>query len=290
MRYEIRELNVGGILDQAIKLTKDNFWLFLKIALVLLVPFHLVSGILMQWTAPDFSQMRQPGMVAPGAEAGFTMPVGFMVVFGLSMLINLLVVGPLTDASMIYAISNTYLEKPISVGSAFSRAFRIYVPLLGTWILMSLAISAPIIVGVFATWMLGPIGFLVILIMAVFSIIFVFWFMLATRIVVIEGVAGPAALSRSKRLMKGNAGTLFTLLFLMGIVFWLIGAAANFISQPQLAVVVQTILQSILEIFAAAALVVFYFSCRCKAENFDLTMLADAVAADDAPVQNLGTV
>jgi hypothetical protein len=48
-------------------------------------------------------------------------------------------------------------------------------------------------------------------------------------------------------------------------------------------VVVRSILQAIVSFIVAAAWVVFYFSCRCKAENFDLTMLADAVAAEETP-------
>jgi hypothetical protein len=48
MGYEIRELGVGGILDQAISVTKDHFWLFVKIVLVLFLPFALLSD----WLAP----------------------------------------------------------------------------------------------------------------------------------------------------------------------------------------------------------------------------------------------
>jgi hypothetical protein len=44
MRYSIKELSVGGILDHAVVLLKNHFMLFLGVTLFLYVPFSLVSG------------------------------------------------------------------------------------------------------------------------------------------------------------------------------------------------------------------------------------------------------
>ena len=41
--------------------------------------------------------------------------------------------------------------------------------------------------------------------------------------------------------------------------------------------VVQAAVSAGLVLFSVAAMVVFYFSCRCKAEAFDLELLAAAV-------------
>jgi len=106
---------------------------------------------------------------------------------------------------------------------------------------------------------------------------------LASRVVVIEGIFGTGAMGRSKRLMKGNMGTAFVLGILIAVIGALINWAPRLIPQAEVRVLVSAILQGVLSIFGAAAWVVFYFSCRCKAENFDLTMLADSVAAKDAP-------
>ncbi len=51
--------------------------------------------------------------------------------------------------------------------------------------------------------------------------------------------------------------------------------------QLELKVIIYSVTQSILFIFTAAAWVVFYFSCRAKAEHFDLALLADAVGVED---------
>ena len=99
---------------------------------------------------------------------------------------------------------------------------------------------------------------------------------------------------RSKELMKGNIGTYFVLLLLIGIISAGIGFGAGFLlsTQPYLQTIVSVALQAVATIFSAAAIVVFYFSCRCKHEHFDLTLLAQGVgmeapegAALDAPAQ-----
>jgi hypothetical protein len=263
MRYEIREMEVGGILDQAIKITKDHFWLFLKISAVLLVPFSIITGLLVLWNMPDVPTLSQARMYAAGGQ--YAASPSLMSIISITTLINLVIVYPLTDAALIYAIANCYLEKPIGVGPAFRRAGRIIFPLIGTWILTYLVI------------VLG----LVLLIIP--GIIFALWFSLISRVVVIEGVSGTTAMSRSKTLMKGNIGTAMAVGFVVFIISLLINWAPRLIPQAELRVVIYSILQAIVSFFIAAAWVVFYFSCRCKVENFDLTVLADSVAAEDSP-------
>ena len=51
------------------------------------------------------------------------------------------------------------------------------------------------------------------------------------------------------------------------------------IPQPHARIVAIAVAQGIGTLLATCALVVFYFSCRCKLENFDLQVLADAVGA-----------
>ena len=281
MRYEIRELDIGGILDQAIKLSKDHFWLFLKISAVLLLPFAIITGLVTLSQMPDVPTVAEPRMFTPSAQNG--LPPGLLTTIAISGLINLLLIIPLTDAALVYAIASCYLDKPIGVSAAFSRALRILFPLIGTWILMGLAIGAPIIVAMIAGVVVGPAGFLLMIPCAIISLVCAYWFMLSSKVVVIEGTAGTRALNRSKNLIKGNFGTVFALGIVVGIISWMVNWSPKLIPQAELRVVVAAILQAVLSFFAAAAWVVFYFSCRCKHENFDLTVLADSVAAEDAP-------
>ena len=98
------------------------------------------------------------------------------------------------------------------VGESFKRAFQRIPPLIGTWFLVVLAIMG------------GTILCLVPGILASF------WFSLATQVVVIEGVAGFAAMKRSKQLMAGNIGTIFVLGLLIGLINAGIGFAVNLYS------------------------------------------------------------
>jgi hypothetical protein len=285
MRYEIRELDVGGILDQAIKLTKDHFWLFVKITLVLLVPFSVITGLLLLWNMPDVPAAAQPAEVAREIRYGWSPMV--WTILAITNVLNFVFILPLTDAALIYAIENCYLEKPTGVGIAYQRALHIFLPLVGTWIVMGLAIASPMILAFIVALAVGPVGFIAMPFLGIFSLILAFWFMLAPRVVVIEGIAGTGALNRSKRLMKGNTGTAFVLGIVVFIIGALCGGLPRFIPQRELEVVVRSVLQAGLSFFAAAAWVVFYFSCRCKAEHFDLTMLADSVAAEEPPPPQL---
>ena len=113
---------------------------------------------------------------------------------------SLYVITPITNAALVYAISNAYLEKPISVGESFKKAFQRILPLIGTWFLVGLAIMGGMILFV------------------VPGILAAFWFSLATQVVVIEGVAGFAAMKRSRQLMAGNIGTIFALGLLIGLI------------------------------------------------------------------------
>ena len=80
--------------------------------------------------------------------------------------------------------------------------------------------------------------------------------------------------------MKGNIGTGFVLGLVVGIINMGIGLGAAIIPQPHAQVVATALAQGIATLLATCSVVVFYFSCRCKAENFDLQVLADAVGAD----------
>jgi hypothetical protein len=260
MRYEIRELDVGGILDHAINLTKDNFWLFLKIALVLMVPFNIVSGLMILWSMPEVP----PGATQAQIAAAMQQVVATMALkMGIIQLVNVCLVLPISDAAMIYAIANQYLDKPVSMAAAFRRALKIFVPLVLTWLLTGLVVG---------------LGFVLLIIP---GIIFLLWFMLVSRVVVVEGRWGTGAMTRSKQLMKGNMGTGLVLSILTFVIMIAFNWVPGLVPIPELTVILRAIAQSILAIFFSAVLVVFYFSCRCKAENFDLTMLADAVVVSE---------
>jgi len=255
MRYTIRELKLGEILDQAVNLTKDHFGVLIGITGILLIPYNVIGGLIQVSMIPRMPPNPTPeqAMAVSFAALRVSVPIALVAVY---------VIAPITNAAVVYAISSAYLEKPISVGGSVKRAFQRLLPLIWTWILVGLAIMGGMILCV------------------VPGILAAFWFALATQVVVIEGVAGIAAMKRSKQLMAGNIGTFFVLGLLVGLVNAGIIFGASLIPQPHVRVVVVSVVEAVLTIFASAAFVAFYFSCRCKHEQFDLSLLAQSVGAE----------
>ena len=208
MKYQIRELSLGGILDQAITLTKNHFGQFLPLTSLALV----TNGgmVLIEATArhelipmpPPFPPMLQP-VYEPWQNIAI-----------LVLLFMTAVLAPLTNAAIVNGIAQTYLGRPITFGDAMGRAVKSILPLLGTWILLFLAI-----------W-LGTLACIVP------GILFMFWYALATQVVVLEKISGTKAMSRSKELMKDNYGTFFVLGFIVGILGIGLHVGAGFIPQP----------------------------------------------------------
>jgi hypothetical protein len=278
MRYQIKALNLGGILDQAITLLKNHFVMLLTITLFLLVPFTLVSGIAVYALTPETTQAPSfPYSQPPAVGAGQSL----ILLSGLFGLLTAVFVFPLTNAATIRAVAKEYLDQPTTAVESFKYALRVFVPLILTnvlaWIIIALPLIVVIVPGILiqSPALLG-LGIIVAFI-PVILLVFRYWFV--SHVVIIEGTWGSAALKRSGALMKGNMATAFVLGLLLGIIGAFVQGAAQIVP-GLLGVAVETVFQAVLFVFGAAAGVVFYFAARCKLEHFDLQLLADAVAAD----------
>jgi hypothetical protein len=181
---------------------------------------------------------------------------------GLTVL-NVFFIIPLTNAAVIHAVARLYLSEPVTAGGALRHALNRLAPLVGTTVLMMLAIWGGMILC------LVP------------GILFALWFGLSQHVVIIEGLSGPKALGRSKQLVRPNMGTLLVLGLVMGAITFGVGFSANFIPHVYLRAITATLLNAVTTMLWTAAGVVFYFSCRCGVENFDLEYLAHSIGRDD---------
>jgi hypothetical protein len=256
MRYEIRGLKLGGVLDEAIKLTKNHFGAFFGVMAVTILPLGLVNaGVQLALLPAMPPNPTMEDLLAIQAAQLENAPI----LIGLLALLVL----PIANAAQIHIVANTYLGKPASVGSAIGSAFSSLIPLYWTWFLL------------FAAVMGGTILCLIP------GIIAAFWFTLATQVVVIEKISGIDALKRSREIMRGNIGDVFVLGLVIGIIAFGIQIGTQFIPQIHAAAFSGAVLGCVINIFSAAAMVVFYFSCRCKNEHFDLELLAQNVGIKD---------
>lgn len=265
MPYKIQHLGLGGILDQAIALTKNHFGVLFGITLCLFIPLQIVIGFADLATTPELPEDASFEEVMEAYEEQQTSPL-----VGVLQIVGALIIFPLTNAAIIHAVSKLYLGRDTSVGEALKRGSAVLLPLIGTTILVYLAIA----------------GGLILLIIP--GILFALWFGLSQHVVVIEGISGTSALGRSKQLVRGYLGTLLALGILVTLITFLLQIGAFFIPQPHLAIVVASLLMGVTTVFGTAAWVVFYFSCRCAVENFDLQYLAESIGESAPADQEAG--
>lgn len=252
MKYEIRELSISGILDQAFKVLMDNFGVLIAIACLLQLPLALFSTFVM--SSFQFDPNDPTSIQALGGD--------YFVMLGVILLASL-IVTPITNAAMVNAIADAYLGHKPNVGGSFSRALGRIGPLIWTWFLVVLAIMGGLILFIIP------------------GILCMIWFALATQVVVLEPESGFGALQRSKALMRGNAGKWFVLMILLAAIGFGIGIATQLVASLTGSFWTANLLNSLSQILASllagAVLVVFYFSARCSNENFDLELLASSV-------------
>ncbi len=254
MKYQIKQLGLGGILDQAFSLIRNHFGLLFGIVAATIVPLQLIIGFL--------TNHLQETIKAGGDVQSLLILQMVLTVFialPLSVLVN---------AAVIFAVASVYLSRPTTIGECFRHGLKRLLPLIGTMILAGLAIMGGIILLVIP------------------GIIFGFWFSLSQHVTVLENIAGTTALTRSKALMKGNIGTAFVLGLLLWVIIFGLSLGAGVIPQVHTRIFAAAFIQGIVTLIATATFVVFYFSCRCKAENFDLQVLADAIGEENVDQAN----
>ncbi|MCY3021950.1 MAG: hypothetical protein NTW87_23305 [Planctomycetota bacterium] len=262
MRYVVKAMALGEVLDQAVVLTKDHFKMLFGISCFLLVPLNLAHQFSIYAIAPGMLRGENPEQLANEGLGKLLLVLGINLVF---VLLLVFVAMPLTNAALIRAVASEYLDRPTTAWRTFRETLGLLLPLIGTSLLAGLIVFA---------------GSLACLIPGIY---FALCYYLTTHTVVIEERAGWDALTRSHQLMKGNMVAAFVLGLLLGVIGVFAQLMGNMIPIIPIAIVVNSLVQGVLVALGAAAAVVFYFSCRCKHEDFDLTILASAVAQEETP-------
>lgn len=263
VRYPIKTLGIGGILDVTVTLVKNHFSLFMGIMLILYLPFALLFNGLILGLQPEFSPDPTPEEIeALGAQAAT-----FAIAAGGMGILFMIFIQPLATAAITYSVANEYLGIPTTVGESIRQGLRMFLSIAWVWII---------------SYVLCLLGLLACILPGIYLFV---TFSLASEVVVIEKIRGWAALKRSLKLMRTPGTNLVSkLLGLMGILWvmgFVVGMAGNFIPEIYTRTLFSVLVQSVLMVFATTAWVVFYFSARCEAENFDLAYLAASIGAEE---------
>jgi hypothetical protein len=206
----LRPLSTSELLDRTFHLYRNNFLMFVGIAAI---PQLFVLALQLGGAAMMMGQQ--------GTRAILLILVGYLLFY---------VAVYISQAPTIVAVSNLYLEKPVSIGSSYSSArrslprviwivFLIFLAMVAIFGLVGVAAGA--LIGVVAaasgpTW--GTIVAVVVITPAI--ILAIRWLLnwsLVIPVTVLEGGWFRVSIRRSKTLAKGNRFRIFVVFFLMGL-------------------------------------------------------------------------
>jgi hypothetical protein len=245
MRYEIRAMSFGEILDTGFRLIRDHFGVLVGTAAVLYVPTAVLTAYLTR--------------VLEGAE-GLTTGVATAA----TMLVLLgLVVSPVVFSAITHAVGEVYLGRSTTVGACLRVGFSILLPLVGTTFLAAVAVA---------------FGLLLVVIPGIYLML---TFLLMWPVMVLEKTFGVAALRRSREIMAGNLLRGFGVLFVTGLIVSVLSGVFQLAASlvPVLGPVASGVAQAIGVAYHTAVAVVLYFDIRCRKEAFEIEHLAQLVSA-----------
>ncbi len=246
MRYEIRAMSFGEILDAGFQLLRNHFQLLVGISLVLYLPIGLLNIVLER-------------VSTQGESAGES--AGTVLVTILPLALAVIVAGPIVGAAITYALGHLYLGEQVEFGDAMRAAFGLLVPLMGTSILAYLFVF---------------IGLVLLIIPGIYL---AFAFFLIGQVIVLERVFGLDAMRRSHELMKGNKGRAFGIFLIGSIIVAVLTTGLQLVLSfvPYLGTLASSVAQAIGGVYMSAISIVLYFDIRCRKEAFDLEHLAQLV-------------
>ena len=170
-----------------------------------------------------------------------------VLVFGLSQMF--------ANAAVSYTIAQRYMGRESGIKETLVQTNKRFGAILMAGLLISLGV------------MLGLICLIIP------GIYLIFAWCISTPVIMFEGASGSGSLGRSHRLMKGEKGKAFVVYFLLGLINSGIGAMVKLVPNAYAEALLTCAVNVVLIAFGAVVVTVFYFSARCKAENFDLELL-----------------
>lgn len=259
MGYDIRQLSFAEVLDRSLRILVDNAGLLVGIAIFVGIPIEAFPR-------------------------GRGWPEVLRWAFTLSW-------APFVGAALASASADIYLNRQVTIGSAFKTAWSIFFRYLGTFLIVE-AVYLPVVGLLMVSTMLMPTpstGMRAIIELAVLAwlpiacFLWVRW-ILHGPVMVVERRFGISALRRSSALVKGVWWRTFGI-FLISLVVELVPARIFRMltsSVPVAGTLIQGLVFSFAYAYLAIVVTVYYFDRRCRREDFDLRHLAEQIRAESS--------
>lgn len=294
----LRPLRSVEILDQAVRLYRQNFWKFVGIIGVVQIPISVLTILAALLQLPTTIEMQRTGLpVSPSPSTMFGPEYYLGIGAGcLLALIAFVLVQGIATAALTRAIADHYLGQPVSFVDAYRKVGKSWGRLIGTTLLaglINLLLLLWFIVPCIG-WVTG-IGIFLFYSQAIIP--------LAIPLVVLEGESGYSAIRRGWDLARRRfwwvAGFVAILYLFNQIVVggpsFLISLLFQF-AQDTLsesigtanAFVLQTISETLTSLFTSllylplqlTCMTLLYFDLRVRTEGFDLALLANSAMGE----------
>jgi hypothetical protein len=264
----LRPLRVGEILDAGIKVYLANWRTLMGLTATIVVPFQILSAVVLLSTVSNGGDVPRGAFAAGGSNSAST---GASVV----LLVTGILVGVLTTAACVKAVSDAYLSEPSGIGVSLRFALRRAGPLLWLQILFFCGLV---------------IAFVLLIVPGIY--LYAAW-AVATPALIVEGCPAVRALGRSRRLVKGRwwstAGVLLVANVLISIVSGivqgvLVGITVASTSSAVVAVALVSLSAAVSAVltrpFQAGVTTVLYYDLRVRHEGFDMVLLAEQLGLE----------
>ena len=261
MAYNIRPLSFAEILDRSFRILVDHPVVLISISAIPLIPERVLESF---------------GKWGP-----------------IAALILLMAVGPLLHAALTTAIAEIYLDKPVTIESAYRAGWSILLPFFGTYLLLYGALLLGVIVFAvlagFSTAAGGKNALPLVFILG--GLVGVpLWIYVVTRwsligaVMIVERRFGLSALRRSRDLVEGAWWRTFGILLVAGLIAQVPASTLRLLwsSLPVIGVLLSGLAYAAGTTYSAIVIAVYYFDRRCRIEDFDLRLLAEQIRSQGA--------
>lgn len=257
----LRPMDLGDLLDQALALYRSNFTLFAGIAAVLGVPQAILNVIVTAVTPSNFGMTTSEGTTNVDAGALGT-AAGLLSVNGIiGFIFSTLITG-----ALVQAIAHRYLDRPITIGSAYTSVG------LGTYVMLGVVSILSVLAIVFG-----------LILLVIPGVLFAVWWSFLAQVIVLERL-GFGSFGRSRQLVSGYWWRTFgirVVLYLLVAILTSVATgvgAAIFAALGEPGRLLGTALGQVANIivlpFKIGVLTLLYFDLRIRKEGFDLEQMA----------------
>ena len=259
MAYNIRPLSFAEILDRSFRILVDHPVVLISISAIPLIPERVLESF---------------GKWGP-----------------IAALILLMAVGPLLHAALTTAITEIYLDKPVTIESAYRAGWSILFPFFGTYLLLYGALLVGVIVFAILGGVLTVAGGSALPVFILGGLVGVpLWIYVVTRwslmgaVMIVERRFGTSALARSRDLVVGVWWRTFGMLLVAGLITQVPASTLRLLwsSIPVIGVLLSGLAYAAGTTYSAIVIAVYYFDRRCRIEDFDLRLLAEQIRSQGA--------